>query len=289
MNKILAILLVIVLCNACNKKSNKTTDRMKAFENQITMSNISRDSILKFSKNLVKDYNKSNNIERITEIYTMLLQNIDIKDSSNLLDTIYDFGNKLKRMKYDSLAIQIYCKLLNENPNYKMNKKYKYILEYLKSNDRKLYATKIIKEILPSINKRSIKVYLYLNLIDIYMDMNLLELASEYCIKSITDIGSNPDILFRYGEISYKQAQTAFSEKKYSLSLFYINKTITAGLPESIIDDSYLLKGKIYFQQNLYKQAKTAFNKVIELHPYLQGNVVIEARNYLNQIEDKEL
>jgi len=289
MNKILTVLLVIVLCSACNKKSNNTTDRIKAFENQITMSNISRDSILKFSKILLEDYKKSDNTENITKIYTILLQNIDIKDSSNLLDTIYAFGNKLEKMKYDSLAIRIYCKILNEKPNYKMNKKYKYILEYLKSNDRELYATKIIKEILPSINRKSIKVYLYLNLIDIYINMNLLELASEYCTKAITDIGSNPGILFRYGEISYKQAQTAFSEKKYSIALFYIHKTIKAGLPESIIDDSYLLKGKIYFQQNLYKQAKTAFNKVIELHPYLQGNVVKEARNYLNQIEDKEL
>ncbi len=289
MNKILSILFVIVLCNACNRQSDSTTDRIKAFENQITMSNISEDSILKLSINLLKDYNKSNNIGKITEIYTMLLQKTDIKDSSNLLDIIYAFGNKLERMKHDSLAIQIYCKLLNEKPDYEMNKKYRYILEYLKSNDRKLYATKIVKEILPFMNKKSIKVYLYLDLIDIYTDMNLLKLASEYCNKAINDIGSNPDILFRYGEISHKQAQSAFSEKKYSIALFYINRTIVAGLPESIMDDSYLLKGKIYFQQNLYKQAKTAFNKVIELHPYLQGNVVKEAQNYLNQIEDKEL
>ncbi|RKX64623.1 hypothetical protein DRP44_07985 [candidate division TA06 bacterium] len=283
---IIALFLLIISCNK-EKQPNITIDKFSNINETLKSGELSKDSVSSLLKKAIDYYKTNNNYDRIASIYKTLLLND--RYAKIYTDSVYSFALKMKAMKNDSIAVKLLSLILDNNPYYDMKKQYRYVVNYYMNSQNKLYATKIIKEILPVVKSKKLKIQLYKDIIDIYDDLDINMLAFEYCKKAIEDVGEDPDILYRLGDVSYKIAIKKYETKDYSAALFYVNKTISAGLPESIQDNAYLLKGEIYFDEGLYKKATHAFKKVLELNPYRQGQTVKIAQKYINEIEDKEL
>ncbi len=288
MKKLLIFLSIIILVSSCKKNAKKVQiDKYKNITSNFSTEALSKDSIASIMKNAVNYYTSNGEYDRITSIYLSLISND--RYAKTYIDSAYSFALKMKAMKNDSLAVKLLSSILDKQPDYNIDGNYLYIINFYMKSDNELYATKIIKEVLPITKSKKLKIELYKDIIDVYTDLDIDMLAFQYSKKAIEDVGDDPDILYRYGDISYKIGKRKYETKDYSAALFYINKTISAGLPESIQDDAYLLKGEIYFDEGLYDKAKIAFNKVLELNPYRQGQTVKTAQKYINEIEDKEL
>ena len=287
MRKLILILTVVLLFSSCrHNKARPIADKFANINETLKSGELSKDSAVSLLTSAINYYKKNGYYKKISSLYKMLLSN---RVYANIYtDSVYSFALKMQSMKNDSIAIGLMSEILNSNPNFNMKGEYTYIVNYYKNSPNELYATKIIKEILPGIKSKSLKITLYKDIIDVYEDLKINILAFQYSQKAIEEVGDDPDILYRYGDISYKIAKNKFESNDYSAALFYVNKTISAGLPESIQDDAFLLKGKIYFKEKLYKKAMLAFNRVLELNPYRQGVTVKSAQKYINEIEDKE-
>lgn len=288
MKKLIVILAFVLFFASCNRRPRQTAiDKFSNINETLKSGELSKDSVSSLLKTAIDYYTNNNSYDRIASIYQGLLEND--KYAPIYMNSAYSFALKMKDMKNDSIAAKLFSFILDSKPDYNMNGKYEYVVNYYMNSQNELYATKIIKEILPVVKSTKLKIQLYKDIIDVYNDLDINMLAFEYCKKAIEGVGEDPDILYRFGDVSYKIATKKYETKDYSAALFYVNKTITAGLPESIQDDAYLLKGEIYFNEGLYKKSMEAFKKVLELNPYRQGQTVKTAQKYINEIEDKEL
>jgi tetratricopeptide (TPR) repeat protein len=284
-HKIYLLLILILFIINCERKSNYN----KAFEYYHSL-RPTRALILLENSNIPKEiylqgeiYLNLNDPRRALKSFERLID-IDPRWKTKVLKSLLQAGNAATRRGKDFMAVMIYSKILEFEPEFDLEEK-----NILMGNwffDSRDYE-KSIGYYIKGLEYDTRNEELRLKLAQCYININDLISAYDILKESTKEL---PSWRLRYwlGKTSFKLAKKRIEEGNYDSVELYLKELIALGMPKVLIDDAYFILGDIKLSQEKYEEAAKYYNKVLDLNKFAKPKIRKEAEEALKIIKHME-
>ncbi len=278
-------LILILIVTSCERRSNYN----KAFEYYHSL-RPTRALILLENSTIPKEiylqgeiYLNLNDPRRALKSFENLI-NTDPKWKTKVLNKLLAAGNEAAKKGKDFMAIMIYSKILEFEPEFDL--KEKNILMgnwFFDSRDYEESIDYYIRGLKYSSQDEDLR----LKLAQCYI--NTEDLVSAYdVLKESNKELSSWRLRYWLGKTSFKLAEKRIREGNYDSAELYLKEVIALGMPKVLIDDAHFILGDIKLSQEKYEEAAKHYNKVLDLNKFAKPKIRREAEETLKIIKNME-
>jgi len=212
------------------------------------------------------------------------LINTDPKWKTKVLKELLEAGKEASRKGKDFMAVMIYSKLLEFEPEFDLKEK-----NILMGNwffDSEDYE-KSIDYYLKGLKYNPKDEELQLKLAQCYINTN--DLVSAYdVLKESTKELSSWRLRYWLGKTTFNLGEKRIKEGNYDSAELYLKELISLGMPKVLIDDAHFMMGDIKLSQEKYDEAESYYNKVLDLNKFAKPKIRREAEEALEIIKHME-
>ena len=284
--KIYLFFILILLIISCERKSNYN----KAFEYYHSL-RPTRALILLENSNIPREiylqgeiYLNLNDPRRALKSFERLID-ADPRWKTKVLKSLSQAGNEAARKGKDFMAVMIYSKILEFEPEFDLKEK-----NILMGNwffDSRDYE-KSIDYYIKGLEYNTRDEELRLRLAQCYINTDDLISAYDILKESIKELPRSWRLRYWLGKTSFKLAEKRIKEGNYDSVELYLRELIALGMPKVLIDDAYFILGDIKLSQEKYEEAAKYYNKVLDLNKFAKPKIRKEAEEALKIIKNME-
>ena len=274
-----------LLIISCERQSNYN----KAFEYYHSL-RPTRALILLENSNIPKEiylqgeiYINLNDPRRALKSFERLI-NTDPRWKTKVLKTLLQAGNEASEKGKDFMAVMIYSKILEFEPEFDLQEKNILMGNwFFDSRDYEQSIDYYIKGLKYDTRNEDLR----LKLAQCYINTKDLVSAYDVLKEAIKEL---PSWRLRYwlGKTSFNLAEQRIKEGNYDSAELYLKELISLGMPKVLIDDAYFLMGDIKLSQEKYADAANYYNKVLDLNKFAKPKIRREAEEALEIIKNME-
>jgi tetratricopeptide (TPR) repeat protein len=235
------------LLGYCYLRKNNLGEAKVYFQNSLESDTTYKDSIVKVFNNLAKNALRIDEPERALSLYQEIAALVPEYDQANNLFLVGDLH--FERGNYPA-AMEAYTKALE--------------IDSL-SDKAKKARPKFVRAL---------------------YECNILDQALELAVNEYEKLKTAANLLL-LSEIRYKLGVKLYHDGLLDSAKTYFDSIITHRDPKSLIDDAYFYIGEIYYAQNNFTEALTAYKKVLRLNPYEKGDIIAETKKRIKEIKEQ--